>query len=667
MTEAPLKPHELLAISLATLLTALPHFWRIPLELTLLTGGVLLVKLLMLRNGKLWRNRLVLVVVMIGALVIVLMNYGTVSGRDAGSALLVGMLMLKLTESTTHRDGMICVFLAYFLAAINFLFTQSIPTAAWMFVQVGLITYCLITLNQSGLKVPSRLKARLAFKALLQAIPIMLLMFVLFPRIPGPLWGIPKNSASAKTGFSDTMSPGNFASLAQSGAVAFRVAFEDEVPTKQELYWRGLVFWYYDGRTWHKGQSVESRAEPFQYFKPPVKYTVTLEPHNEKVLFALDTPWRFKNAANLDRNYQLFAKNDITQVYQYQVESYPAYIINERLEPFEWRQGLQLPEGYNPRTVALGERWRKELGSPVKVAQKALDYFNREAFFYTLQPPLLGFHTTDDFLFNSRRGFCEHYSSAFVTLMRAAGVPARVVVGYQGGEVNPLNNVLTVRQSDAHAWAEIWLAERGWVRVDPTAAVAPERVEQGIEAALPATDTLPLLSRESFLKGVINLWDALDNSWNQWVLGYGPETQRQFLEKFGLHGYMQFTWAMLGLVGLALLVTVMFILRPVKGAPLTKAQKLYMRYCRRLGRLSAPIQSHETAQSYARRLAQHWPEHAQALRNIANSYNQIRYQGETEALLKQLEQQIKALKPGRPRQRPADQAVISGPDSSGGV
>lgn len=640
-----LSASHLILLMLIIIVSSTAHFLRMPIILSAVVGSALALKLLMLWRGRIAASRILLLLFTIGVTALVYVNYGTINGHEAGSALLVGMLGLKLLEAKNHRDAMICLFLTYFLTAVNFLFTQSITTAAWMLCQVTLITFCLISLNQTQFHSPWQYRAKFALKTVLQAIPIMAVMFVLFPRIPGPLWGIPKPSNSATTGFSDSMSPGMFSDLAKSPSVAFRVKFEGDIPLQQQLYWRGLVLWHYDGFTWNKGQSVDSNAPAFEKQGDSIDYTVTLEPHKKKTLFTLDMPGSFKQADRLDRNYQLSAKRAVTQVSQYQVSSYATYRINPQLEPFEWRKGLQLPDDYNPRTRALGRQWKQDLSDAEAVVNKALQHFNQENFYYTLRPPPLGKNKADDFLFNTRKGFCEYYANAFVLLMRAADIPARVVVGYMGGERNPINNNLTVRQSDAHAWAEVWLSGRGWVRIDPTAAVAPSRIEQNLDAALPEEDrsALPFVSKSSSLKGLINLWDAIDNGWNQWVLGYNPEFQRKFLARFGLQDFMHFTYAMIVLIGIALAVFSYWMLRPLSRVKLSPAQKLYKRFCKRMARKGYDKHPHETASDYAKRLSQHMPEHKKQLMGIAYSYNRLRYQQGSVALLEQFKGQIKNL------------------------
>ncbi|MGM0564493.1 MAG: transglutaminase TgpA family protein [Pseudomonadota bacterium] len=636
LAQRAISPAMAVWLLLAAMTTALPHFFRLPPPLLAVIAGALTLRGLLLWRGKLDYPRWLLWLLVVASTGLVLMFYASINGREPGSALLIAMLALKLCESKTYRDGMISLFLAYFVAAINFLFTQNIPTALWMLVQVVLITYALITLQRVGAPaVPARQRLRTASVVVVQALPLMLILFLLFPRIPGPLWGLPSETESAQTGFSDSMSPGSFAQLALSGAVAFRVRFDDEPPKPDKLYWRGRVLWEYDGRTWRGRELARQRAPVFRYRGDEVSYQVTLEPHSEKSVFGLDMPGKFDNVDRYDADYQLSMRRDVSQVMRYSVTSYPEYQINAELPPDQRRLGLGLPRNGNPQARQLGERLRREHGGDHQaIGEALLRRFREQAYFYTLQPPLLGRDGVDDFLFESRRGFCEHYASAFTFVMRAAGVPARVVVGYLGGEMNPYDNFMTVRQSDAHAWAEIWLEGEGWVRVDPTGAVAPSRIEEGVESSLSEGDELPFQRRRGGpLKSLVDAWDAVDNAWNQWVLGYGPEVQRQFLSRFGLGSLADFVIAMV--VGFTVIMglVALWILRPgLRRRPATIAEREYRRFCRAMARQGLARRDHEGAESYTSRLAEALPGDRRLLLALGKSYSRLLYREYDEAL-----------------------------------
>jgi hypothetical protein len=303
------------------------------------------------------------------------------------------------------------------------------------------------------------------------------------------------------------------------------------------------------------------------------------------------------------------------------------FTANRQETPALLQQALRLPRGLNPRTRELAQVWQARFRTAEMISNAALLYFRQEEFVFTLQPPLLGENAVDDFLFDTKSGFCEHYASAYVFLMRAAGIPARVVAGYQGGTINPIDGYLTVRQSDAHAWAEIWLAERGWVRVDPTAAVAPSRIEQGIEAALPAGDPLPAMIRidADWLRDLRNRWEAANNTWNQWVLGYNPQRQREVLSKLGLGepDWRNMTAALTTLCGIALLIVTLWTLH--QRTTTSPAQRAWRGFCNRLRRLGIPRADWEGPLDFAWRVAQERPELGTLTREAAGHFADLHY------------------------------------------
>jgi transglutaminase-like putative cysteine protease len=381
----------------------------------------------------------------------------------------------------------------------------------------------------------------------------------------------------------------------------------------------------------------------------PVSYAVTLEPHGKNWLFALDLPHAFIEQRNnstvslvfahsgdndspsqdayMSSDYQLLSRQNVTSLYRYRVISYPRYNTGE-LGALMRERALRLPGSIANKVIKLAQQWRQQANSDRDVVNSALQFFAREGFAYTLVPPLLGEHPTEEFLFETRRGYCEHYSSAFTVLMRAAGIPARIVTGYQGGELNPVNNVFMVRQLDAHAWSEVWLDGEGWVRIDPTNAVAPDRIELGIEA-LPGVSTTPRVLRHipalSNIYQALRLnWDAVNNAWNQWVLGYSREKQQQFLQTLG---FKNVTWSTLaGLLGLmvagAVLALSLILFRQREP---DLARRWYQRFCRKLQRKGVDVYPWETTRDLAQRVRQQKPELAMQAGRILRSYRQLRY------------------------------------------
>lgn len=630
--------------------------------------------LLLLWNGLLlWRKtplaqypgRYTLIVIALGGTLAIGAHFQTLFGRSPGVALLILLLLLKLLESRSRRDGFVAVLLACFLLMSQFFYAQDMLSSGFMFMGSGLITVTLTLLNHPRQTPLHSLK--LASRLLLQAVPFMLFMFLLFPRIESPLWALPSDAFSGVTGLNDTMSPGGISQLSQSEAIAFRARFhgthEGQAPPQQQLYWRGPVLTDFDGRTW-RASSISSMVSPKIHLPSAtpaqtVAYTVTLEPHNRTWLFALEWPVNLPHPveAGLTLDYQLWAKRPVLGRIRYDIRStlQPPAIGNDEQRAL-LAASLKLPTEFNPRTHALALQWRKEAGSDdAALIQHTLAYLHQEKFYYTLRPPPLGEDSIDDFLFNTRRGFCEHYASAFVFMMRAAGIPARVVTGYQGGELNPNDGTLIVRQSDAHAWAEVWLHGQGWQRVDPTAAVAPARIERGLIDALPAGEPLPLLARSqlAWLHPLRLHWEAISNTWNQWVIGYNPQRQRSFLASIGVPSvdWQQLTALFSGLCGALLFAYTLWALRHRQATDPLFA--LWQRFSKKMARYELARKSWEGPADYVERMStalKNNPEsHVLAIEvsEIAERYISLRYrkltQEQYKTLLHELKQRINRL------------------------
>ena len=556
---------------------------------------------------------------------------GSGLGRDSGVALLVVLLGLKLLELQTPRDYYVVTFLSYFLVITNFFYSQSIPTAGAMLVVVLFITVGLVGFNDrhASLTLPAR--SRIAARLLLHALPLMLVLFILFPRVSGPLWGLPADSYGATSGLSDEMTPGSISALSLSEHVAFRAAFDGRIPAVANLYWRGPVLWHTDGRTWSAGGYGSGVLVPVYPRGEAYSYTITLEPHNKRWLFALEMPTQTPIISRTTRDLRLLARRPIRQRIRYQVTSHIDYRITDT-SPTELESALQLPKGFHPRAVALAQRWRDESSNPRVLVNRALSYFREREFFYTLTPPLPGNDPVDGFLFDTLTGFCEHYASAFVTLMRAAGVPARVVTGYQGGEFNPLGDYLIVRQRDAHAWAEVWFGGSGWVRVDPAAAVAPARVELGIDDVLSSVGGvfgLNLERNSSLLKiwrGMRNTVDAVNNGWNQWILGYGPQRQRQLVSLMGLRNPQWKQLALLLITSVSIILGALLLrLLAATPPPADRVRGLYDRFCAKMAKRGLRRQPHEGPLDFAQRARLHSRQMATSIDEITRLYVRLRY------------------------------------------
>ena len=626
---------RLVWLSVASALVLLPHVLRIPPWMTLAYVALALWRLGAALYGVRLPSRLVVALLAVLVTVGVWRSFGTVLGRDAGVAMLMFLAGMKLVETRTLRDAYVLCFLGYFLAVTNFLYSQSMLMGAYMFAVVLVTTATLVALNVEDERLAPRARLRTAGVLLLQAIPVMALLFVLFPRIPGPLWGLPKDAHGGVTGLSDSMNPGSISDLGQSDAVAFRVSFDGgRNPPASQLYWRGPVLWDTDGRRWTGDRRLELGVTPppVTALGPALLYTLTLEAHQQRFLLALDLPVEAPPGARMGADFQIWNDQPVRDRSRYTMRAWPQYRV-DALSPGARERALALPVGQHPRSRALAREWREASPTDAAVVERALQHFRQQPFVYTLSPPLLTGDVVDEFLFLSQRGFCEHYAAAFTVLMRAAGIPARVVTGYQGGEPNPLGDYLLVRQRDAHAWAEVWLDGQGWVRVDPTAAVAPIRVEQGMQAALPesvgAGSALGLDADGSVLAAVQQLrqaWDTINNSWNQWVLGYGPARQAELMARLGF-GSVDWRW-----LGIAMLLTVTAILALVtawllRRRPTDPVQRAYQHLCRKLARVGLPRRPHEGPRDYVDRVIRARPDLREALSALVEEYVAARYAG----------------------------------------
>jgi len=642
----PQNPNStrLLWLIISLILVTLPHIPRLSFWIPPLFFGLLFWRYRIAQKQQNLPHSIVRFIIAFFIFGGVFLSYGKIFGRDPGSALLVALIGLKLMEMNDQRDALVVCFLSYFLIITNFLYSQSIPTALYMGFVMLVTTGTLISFSDTNNNLSTRQRLRLSTVLLLQAFPVMLVLFILFPRVAGPFWHLPRDSHSGITGLSDTLSLGGISELSQSDAIAFRVKFEGEIPPPSQRYWRGPVLWWTDGQRWKNLYSTQFINEfQFQPLGKPVDYTVILEPHNERWLFALDLPVTIPDNSFLSQEYQILAKKFVRERIRYKLRSHTEYrFSNHTYEQHGF--ALRLPVKKHEQAHQLAEEWRKNYPSHAQDAQiveQALRYFNQQNFRYTLNPIPVVNDTVDEFLFETREGFCGHYASAFVVLMRAAKIPARMVTGYLGGEINPLGNYLIVRQRHAHAWAEVWLKDRGWVRVDPTGAVSPERVEDSIETALPSdfeglgVNWQGNSAIAQFLQQMRNSWDLINTTWNEWVLSYGPEQQKLFLSQLGLKN---FTWRGMTTI-LVLIISSLFITIAIYMVLQTRkqsdpAQQLYARFCKKLARRGMHRRPSEGPLTFARRASTIHPDLAQKIHKITQFYIELRYRSQLQFLPK---------------------------------
>lgn len=626
------------------LATVAPHASHLPPWLAIAVGAALLF------HARAWRQRrpppprwlllLVLVVAAIG----IHAEYRTLFGRDAGVAMLVLLATLKPFEARTRRDAIVVVMLGFFLLLTHYFYSQSIATGLWLLAAATLQTATLLRLFGGPRPLPQI--ARQAAALLLQASPFMLVLFLLFPRVSGPLWGLPQDAHSGRSGLSESMAPGDIANLVQNGEIAFRARFAGPPPANSQLYWRGPVMDEFDGRSWRTARldglepaRIEARGED-------IDYEITLEPHNRRWLLALDAPLALPGNGIVGARGQALAAGPVRERSRFALRSAPDYRMNVEESRRMLALSLRLPASGNPRARALAAEWKALHAQPQAIVEAALQRFQGADFVYTLQPPLLGEDSIDEFVFDTRQGFCEHYASSFVFLMRAAGVPARVVAGYQGGEINPVDGYLVVRQSDAHAWAEVWIAGEGWRRVDPTAANAPARIARGIASALPENDALPAMARTDlrWLRELRFRLEAVNNAWNQWVPGYNPERQRAALSRlgFGDIDWRGMTALLAAACALILAGTGLWLFRregrrdPLQGA--------WLALCARLARHGLRREDWEGPLAYAARVGTRNPGFASTVHRAATAYAEARYgtrpAGEAIACLREARRQL---------------------------
>ncbi len=570
-----------------------------------------------------WFRALLALVCFLG----VLATYSTISGVGPGSALLAIMAALKLIETRRRRDQFVLLFISIFLVMSSLLREQYLWSLPYLVVSVFTIMTAWLRISSPDVEKAAR-SFSTSGRLIMYAAPLAIAMWIFFPRIATPFWSVPMDTGTAQSGISDTMSPGDISSLSLSDAVAFRATFKGTIPEPRDRYWRGIVLTNFNGRTWTSSDPYAVRAlEQVVYSGNPVEYSVTIEPTRQIWVFALDMP----ESWNLSRTFmgpqqQLARSIPIDQRTVYDAVSYLDYRTDVDLGDAARGFYTQVPEASNPETQALARRMRAAADSDSAFIDAVMRMFHEQEFYYTLEPPALGSNSVDRFLFDTKQGFCEHYASAFAVLMRAAGIPSRVVLGYQGGEVNPMGGHMIVRQSDAHAWNEVWLEDVGWRRIDPTGAVAPERIEVGRSGSMldGIAESWGFSSPSMWVYELEMYMDALNAKWNEWILGYGPENQDRFLSWLGIDD-PDWQKKALWLVGLTmgLLFVVSFLMALRNRAPRRdRAAILYRKFVRKSG---IEPETGETPARFAARLGDTSQLPAATVSLVTASYLEARY------------------------------------------
>ena len=654
---AQLPRRSLLWVMGALLLVTAPHLPHLPVGVPAVLGFSLLWRYRVYQGRWPFPSLLVKVLLVLISFIGVGLHFRTINGLDPAISLLVIAAGFKTLEMRVTRDYLVACFVGYFLAASQLLFEQEIPYAALALAGLVGVTAAMVARHQREPAPGFPSPLALAAKMLAQALPLMLVLFVVFPRI-APLWSMPQSKAAAKTGPSDTVSPGDIAQLSGSNALAFRASFDGPVPQQRELYWRGLVLSEFDGREWSvpsfarleadlalRGLRKVAVREPKSLpGSVSVDYRVILEPSNRQWAYALGLPRRWDEGLRIGSDFRLISTSIASQRKSYSVLSELDATLEPELPPLRRALELRLPEDVNPRARALAAQWRAEAASDRDFVATLLGWFREEEFIYTLTPPLLGSNSVDDFLFGERRGFCEHYASAFTFLARAAGIPARVVVGYQGGERSPYENYLLVHEFDAHAWSEVWLPGEGWTRVDPTAAVAPGRIESSLSDVL--SDEFLADSPLAFeryrgvpLIAILRMrWDLVTYQWAKLVLQYDAERQAAVLDRvLGRLTPARLIGAMLLIGGAAMLLVAISLFGAMPRRNRDPATRSYLRMCRALAREGLERRSGEGPMDYCRRVSSARPDLANTVRLVTDDFLALGYAGpNSNALLARL-------------------------------
>ncbi|WP_226647933.1 DUF3488 and DUF4129 domain-containing transglutaminase family protein [Microbulbifer variabilis] len=561
-------------------------------------------------------------------------------------ALLALSFTLKNLELLSRRDAFVSLLLAYFVAATLFVREQSIPYALYGLISALVITAALAAQLGSFSARPRRALG-LSLRLMAQATPLMLLLFVVMPRL-GPLWNVPQDTSAGRTGVSDSMAPGDFTRLSKSDKPALRISFDGPIPPPEQRYWRGLVYSEFDGRTWRQGVGVDPRNGGQVYWSsgeralpqigPRFRYQVIQEASRSPWLFALARPASDSPGVGETVDDRLVKRTPVYSRFAYEVRSWPrdSQTIPLPLNSAERRRNLQLPADGNQRTREwVGRLRRRGLGAE-EISSQLLALYNRE-FTYTLSPPALGSDSVDEFLFDSQKGFCEHFAGSYVFAMRAAGVPARVVAGYQGGEWVNGEKYLLVREYDAHAWAEIWLDGRGWQRVDPTAAVSPERVRDGLETAAGEEfmqDSLLPLHRFDVLVKLRLQWDMINYRWYQTVVSFDSEKQRDTLQRLlGDLSPMRMALFFGSPVAVVLLGIFLWTHLTGRGRKRPVVERLYAVFCKRMARAGITRRPGEAPRDFAGRIAERKPQLAEFARRVTDAFERAAYGGDKEALM----------------------------------
>jgi transglutaminase-like putative cysteine protease len=643
-TAIPRRP--LLWLAAALLFTLPPMFDNLASWVPLLFLFALLLKFWMEPRGYRLRSnilKLILAAVTVGA---IFLSYETLKGIEPSVSLLAVLVSLKILEAHSAREFRVVVMMAWVLCLCGFLLSQDLAIALCLFVAFALLIAALIQFHSGSSPGAFWLPLATTFKLLAQAAPLVVLLFLLFPRISTGFWPRIGDRRTAKTGFSDRLSPGSIAALANSTDVAFRAEFPDRrAGPLGPMYWRGLVMWQCDGMEWrapYAPTSISDSSRRYPASDKAIRQRITIAPHGERWMFALDRPFGIPSGAKLARGDYLYSIQPIRKPRRYEVLS-SIEPIEKGLDAYEHREALQLPASISPAVRDLAASLVAHDPEPRAIVNSALQFFRTQGFSYSLSPGEYKKNDLEEFLFRRRSGFCEHYAASFATLMRLAGIPARVVVGYLGGEYNDLGGFFLVHQADTHAWCEVWFPGNGWTRVDPTSVVAPGRASQDLssflagrvasgEMATGQSAFITQLARLAVLNQVRSIWEALNYQWDTRVMGFDADVQDVLLTSLGLTNSGPLRLVMQVLIVIAAVLIIYAGWMQLRTRPRAdQTQTLYKRFCQKLARAGVQRVPWEGPSDFATRAAQALPNESRRVRQITETYIALRYAPEPAA------------------------------------
>ena len=612
-------------------LIAFPHSKNIPIPLFAFFYLLLSWRFIGIWKQNWLPNKLTLFFLTVCGLVLIYSQHHGLLGRDAGTRLFVTALGLKLLEIKSERELYLITYLAFIVAASQFLYEQSLLMAAYILFVCCVLLATLVCINSCKPQPFAALKA--AGIILLQAIPMAVVLFILFPRIEAPKWMFFNEQHQAKAGLSDSMEPGSISDLGMSDELVFRVKFTGALPQPSQRYWRGPVLSYTDGKKWT--QVTDLRFKQFLdksvFSGSPYQYTLLMEPQNKNWVFALEMPADYTLPLSQNANYQMLTSESPDKRTEYKITSYLNYNTGF-ITRTEYKDATQLPSPPSDKIKQLVKQLHGFDSTPDDFIKQLLTHFRQEDFHYTLTPPLMEESPIETFLFETRYGFCSHYAAAFVYLMRVANIPARVVTGYQGGEWNKVGNFLEIRQADAHAWAEVWLENKGWVRFDPTAAIAPERIERNIniDQLIPsgiisfAPTGAAAQTAFNWLKQTRQLWSNIDYNWQRWVINYDNKNQSRFLSSLGITDIKTMMYWMIGSIGL-ITALLSWLLLYQKQQAIDPVLHIYNRFCKKLAKYGLTKGQGEGAKDFAERIKITLPEQAASIDQITHLFIKLHY------------------------------------------